>query len=434
LFSKTVLTQPQQLDRKEKEKPMTRYLKSDKNIFGGGVAAARAIYFAASLILLCVIGQPALAQRGTCPALTFGPAINTPTAVKPVSLAVGDFNRDGKDDLAVTTSQSVLIFLGKGAGQFNAPTTVPRVGSSPGFVTVGDFNKDGRQDLAVMDTDPATNTSTGNISILLGKGDGSFQSSTIAHAGTSADHIAVGDFNADGNPDMVVTFFSLAQVKVYLGNGSGGFPKETTLTTKIGGVAVNGGASVVTGDFNRDGKQDFAVAISNAIQPTKGAIVTFQGDGTGLKFDQKAELPLADPITVTVGDFNQDGKLDIASASFVGAKLFIWRGDGAGNFGSPDIFATLGATSLTPAMVAAADFNLDGKTDLAASTLNGVVEILAEPAAPGTVQLPTFTAGSGVFVGDFNQDGRLDIAAAQGTPNQPASGISVLLNTSRCCF
>jgi hypothetical protein len=414
---------------------MTRYLNSDKNIFGGGVAAARAIYFAASLILLCVIGLPALAQRGTCPAPTFGPVITTPTREQPVDLAIGDFNRDGKDDVTVTTSQSVLIFLGKGTGQFNTPTAVPKVGSTLGFVTVGDFNKDGRQDLAVMDTNPNTNTGTGNISILLGNGDGSFHLSTVAHAGTSANHIAVGDFNADGNPDMVVTFFSLAQVKVYLGNGSGGFlPNETTLTTKIGGVAVNGGASVVVGDFNRDGKQDFAVALSNAIQPAKGAIVTFQGNGTGLKFDQKAELPLADPITVTVGDFNQDGKLDLASASFVGAKLFIWHGDGAGNFVSPDIFTTLGASSLTPAMVAAADFNLDGKPDLAASTLNGVVEILVDPAAGGTVQLPTFTAGSGVFVGDFNQDGRPDIAAVQGTHAQPASGISILLNTSRCCF
>jgi hypothetical protein len=414
---------------------MTRHSNSGKNLSGSGVTATKVIHFAACLILLCVICPPASAQSGTCPALTFGPAINTPivarTAGKPVYLAIGDFDRDGKEDVAVTTSQSVLIFLGDGTGHFKPSTTIPStLGSTLGFLTVSDFNKDGRADLAVIDTDTGKNTGTGNISILLGNGDGSFHLSTAVHAGTSANHIAVGDFNADGNPDMVVTYYSAAQVKVYLGNGSGGFfPQETTLPTKIGAALALGGASVVVGDFNRDGKQDFAVALSAATQTSKGAIVTFQGDGTGLKFDQKAELPLADPITVTVGDFDQDGKLDLASASFVAAKLFVWHGNGTGNFGPPDIFTPLGATSLTPSMVAASDFNLDGKPDLAASTLNNVVEIVVEPATGGTVQLPTFTAGGGVFVGDFNQDGRPDIATL------PLNGgISILLNTSKCCF
>lgn len=415
---------------------MTLHTNPGKNIPGGGVAATKIIHFAACLILLCAIGPAASAQRGTCPAPTFGPAINTPTVGPPVDLAIGDFDRDGKDDVAVTTSRNVSIFLGTGTGQFKPPTPIPyRLGNTLGFLTVGDFNKDGRSDLAVIDTDPGTNTGTGDISILLGKGDGSFNSPTVVHAGGSANHIAVGDFDADGNPDMVVTYYSAAQVKVYLGNGSGGFMEKTKLTPTIGGVSALGGASVVVGDFNRDGKPDFAVALSDAIQTKNGAIVIFQGSGTGGFFQTRTELPLADPITVTVGDFDQDGKLDLASASFVQARLFVWHGDGAGNFGRPDIFTTLGGPSQSPAMVAAGDFNIDGKPDLAASTLNNVVEILVEPATGGTVQLPTFTAGRGVFVGDFNQDGRPDIAALNlPTRTQPNGGVSILLNTSRCCF
>lgn len=414
---------------------MTLHTNPGKNILGGGVAT-KVLHFAACVTLLCAIGPAASAQRGSCPAPTFGPAINTPTGGPPVDLAIGDFDRDGKNDVVVTTSQGALIFLGTGTGHFQTPPKIiTGLGASPGFLTVGDFNKDGQPDLAVMDTNPGTNTGTGDISILLGKGDGSFNSPMVVHAGGSANHIAVGDLNADGNPDMVVTYYSAAQVKVYLGNGSGGFMEKAKLTPTIRGVSALGGASVVVGDFNRDGKLDFAAALSDAIQTKNGAIVIFQGDGAGGFFQTKAELPLADPITVTVGDFDQDGKLDLASASFVQAKLFIWHGDGAGNFGPPDIFTTLGGPSQSPAMVAASDFNLDGKPDLAASTLNNVVEILVEPATGGTVQLPTFTAGRGVFVGDFNQDGRPDIAALNlPTRTQPNGGVSILLNTSRCCF
>jgi hypothetical protein len=161
---------------------------------------------------------------------------------------VGDFNGDGKPDLAVANvfSNNVSILLGDGTGQFGAATNFP-VGVYPFSIAVGDFNGDGNQDLAVG------NFNSNNVSILLGDGAGHFSAPTnfpVSGPGS----VAVGDFDGDGKQDLAVANYSSTNVSILLGDGMGHFSAATTFS-----VGTNP-ESVAIGDFNGDGKQDLAVA------------------------------------------------------------------------------------------------------------------------------------------------------------------------------
>ena len=196
-------------------------------------------------------GQSASLSHVQCTSLFMGAATNFAVGANPYSVAVGDFNGDGKQDLAVANggSNNVSILLGTGAGSFGAATNFA-VGTFPKSVTVGDFNSDGKQDLAVA--------SIKNVSILLGNGAGSFGTATNFAIETDPVSISVGDFNSDSKQDLVVANFGDSKaISILFGNGAGSF-----------GAATNFGAAslsrlnrfVTVGDFNSDGKQDLVVA------------------------------------------------------------------------------------------------------------------------------------------------------------------------------
>ena len=180
---------------------------------------------------------------------------------RPPSVAVGDFNSDGKRDLAVANfgSDNVSILLGDGAGNFSGPTNF-FVGTTsfPISVAVGDFNGDDKQDLALA------NYSSSNLSILLGDGAGHFSGPTHFTADTRPYSVAVGDFNGDGKQDLAVANYGNSSgttgdnVSVLLGVGTGSFGAPTNFTVGTDPT------SVAVGDFNGDGKQDFAVANSSS--------------------------------------------------------------------------------------------------------------------------------------------------------------------------
>jgi hypothetical protein len=197
---------------------------------------------------------------------TFQPAVNYPISGSlATQAAVGDFNGDGKLDLAVGTTilsgdnYSVAIFLGNGNGTFQPPAYYPAA-NVPQFVAVGDFNRDGVQDLAV--------TGLGGVSILLGLGKGAFQA-PVFYATTNGfpAGIAVGDLNGDGYADLAVANgFSSTTVAVLIGKGDGTFQPAVDYGTGPGPV------SVVIRDFDLDGTLDLAVGSSGnlAILPGKG--------------------------------------------------------------------------------------------------------------------------------------------------------------------
>jgi hypothetical protein len=380
----------------------------------------------------------------------FGPVVNIFTGGRPSFLAVGDFNRDGKPDLVVPTTEKLLIFLGQGDGSF-VPHTVPLPPSlhlHPDFVAVGDFNNDGRQDLALTNIDPDKGINLG-VFILLGNGDGTFGTPKPVALSAGAGSITVGDFDGDGNQDLVLTFFSGLEMQVFHGDGLGQFVGPIrTIETKCAGA--NG---VVVGDFNHDGKQDLAVTFyptqvtRDPKDRNRGFIDVFYGDGKG-NFTEVSHLPAGIPYAPAVGDFNRDGKQDLAVGNFSGDDVKIWLADSKGRFN--DTPSTFSVTSLSnPLCVAVGDFNNDGKLDLVMSDQglgnagnSGSVGVLMGDGAGG------FTPGANIPVGgplphgessarnrtvvvaDFNRDGRMDLATANwGTQN-----ISILLNRTCGCF
>ena len=220
------------------------------------------------------------------------------------NLVVADFNGDGIPDLAVTSTStsSVTVLLGNGDGTFSAASTSPQAGGSPYGIAAGDFNGDGKVDLAVTDQYDDT------ISILLGNGDGTFTAGTSKHSGSSGSLITIADFNEDGNADLAVGVIGASgspdSVTIVLGNGNGTFispaPGQTVNSGSVAGIAV--------GDFNADGIPDLAVSDSAA-----DSLTVFLGNGRG-SFAATTPILLAslyEPPVFATGDMNGDGRTDL---------------------------------------------------------------------------------------------------------------------------
>ena len=312
----------------------------------------------------------------------FTPSSGSPfaVAVQPQYVAVGDFNGDGKLDLATTSTDAdnVTVLLGDGTGGFSQATGSPfTVGSVPGSVVVADFNDDGIQDLATA------NTGSNNITVLLGNGTGGFSPSTGSPfaAGSGPVGIATADFNGDGIPDLVSANNGDNDITVLLGNGSGGFSAASGSPFAAG----SGPLFIVAADFNGDGKPDIAVGNRSG-----NTVTVLLGNGSG-SFTAATGSPFAvgnQPYGLKAGDFNGDGIPDLAVANENDNTITLLLGNGTGGFsaagGSPF------AAGSTPTSLAVADFNGDGIEDVAIPDINGNnVTVLLGALAPTTSLLST---------------------------------------------
>ena len=318
----------------------------------------------------------------------------TPMSVAPAapsSVAVGDFNGDGKADIALPGGQlgpaTVTVALGKGDGTFLTPVSYP-TGTGPAAAAVGDFNGDGNTDLAVV------NFAGGTVSILLGNGDGTFQTPVNFAAGTGPASVAVADFNGDGKADLVI---GGASVYVLLGNGNGGFGTPLNLS----GVANP--SSIVVADFNGDGKPDLGVWA-----PAGSTLVVMLGNGDGTFLTAPVSFSLSTvqnglSAILTTADYNGDGRPDVSVVTTSGS--FVLLGAGDGTFQPPLNQANLGTV--------VGDFNGDTVPDLAGVSGNLFTEL---GNGDGTfASAASFTApytSLGLAVADFNGDGIPDIVTA----------------------
>ncbi len=332
----------------------------------------------------------------------FGPPATYPVGAdtNPVSVAPGDFNRDGDVDLVVAdqNTDTVGVVLGDGAGGFG-PATNFAVGAAPFSVAVGDFDGDGDPDAAVA------NSGSDTVSVLLGNGAGGFGLATNFGVGGSPDSVAVGDFDGDRRPDLAVVSLAEGAVSVLLGDGAGGFGPATDFP--VGFFPF----SVAVGDFNGDRRPDLATA-----DLFSGTVSVLLGNGAG-GFGPATAFPVgAFPLSVAVGDFNKDGDADLAVPSLVSDSVSVLMGDGAGGFAP----ATQFAAGSGPVAAVVADFNLDADPDVGVVDFgSGEFLVLAGDGSGGFAPAVAFDVGPAGFsaaIADFNRDGLPDVATTNGLP------------------
>jgi len=329
----------------------------------------------------------------------FQQVVNYPVATNSAFVAVGDFNGDGHQDLAIlnvsTTPSQVLILIGNGDGTYNtvSPTSYP-VGNGATSIVVEDFDGDGIEDLAVV------NGADNTVSILIGVSGGYFRAALTYATGPSPDGIAVGDFNGDDIADLAVA--TANGVSVLLGNGDGSF--RAPLNTAAGQAS-----SVAVANFKPDGRADVVLGTPNGIVVLIGI-----GDGTFQNNVNYSTGVGGGPVAIA--DFNGDGNLDIAAAS--GGLVSVALGNGDGTF-QPAIFSASGMGNASIQSLAVADFNGDGHLDLATVNYSGApsstnVAILLGT-GNGGFAAPVYypiTAVTFAAVGDFNGDGVADLVTA----------------------
>jgi len=362
----------------------------------------------------------------TSPVLT--PTFNSSTltaGASPQRNIAADFNGDGIMDLAVAdgTNNQILVMLGNGDGTFQSPVPY-QVGAGPSTLVAGDFDGDGKLDIAVGDSD------TG-IYVLQGNGDGTFHvDPIISVAELGPWDLAVGDFNGDGKLDLACVNQTAGTISIFLGNGDATFNGDGFFQPPAT-VATNAGPGQMTiGDFNGDGILDMAVANFGSF--AGDTVSVFLGNGNGTfqpKVDYDTSLA---PLSVVAADFNGDGKLDLAVADSCGTStpcgrpglVSILLGNGDGTF-QPHVDYPAGSFPYT---IVAGDFNGDGKLDVAVSDLDSFQVTILAGVGDGTFQPSSVLSTSGSPVGllaaDFNRDGLMDFAVGTG------SGVNIQLQYS----
>ena len=286
---------------------------------------------------------------------TFQKPIQFP-APSPISLAVGDFDEDGKQDLAVVETSSgegsIAIFLGDGAGHFKLSATY-RTGVAPSSVATADFSGDGHLDLAVADN--GGQSGKGSVMVFAGTGKGTFKTPITYKIAGAPWGIAAGDLRGDPHPDLAVTNLT-GSVAVLLNDGTGHFLKPVSYNAG-GGEVVD----VKVADLRDDGRNDLVIA-----NLSQGMVVLLnEGNGTFGKpaIYQPTFFNWQPPEACTVADFNLDGKLDVACAPG-GNDSYVFYGKGNGKFG-PGIEITTAIDHQGGFSIASGDFNNDHAPDLA---------------------------------------------------------------------
>jgi hypothetical protein len=365
---------------------------------------------------------------------TVGLAVNTPSgpvfpsgtdyaASGPRSVTYADLNGDGIPDMiyANVNSDSVGVRLGLGHGLFG-PETDYATDGSPYSLAVGDFNGDGKLDVVTA------NYNSGDISVLFGNGDGTLQPSPSGaatnHPVSQPNWVTAGDLNHDGYDDIVVSCPNANAVAVFLNNGHGTFDRPVYYS------GANGPNDVVIGDVNGDGVPDIVSADTGG-NPGGGCITTWLGRGDG-SFGQAIDSKVGNRSTgLVLGDFNGDGKLDVATADGFNSTVSIGLGNGDGTF-TPDGTYSTGSGTF-PWKIAAGDVTGSGLLDLA--VVIPPYEGQSQAAiflgnGDGTFHQAQFIATglntTGVALTDVTGDGLADLSVA----NQDSNAVTVYPSTA----
>ncbi|CAF3306064.1 unnamed protein product [Rotaria sp. Silwood2] len=347
-----------------------------------------------------------------CTAIFTGPT-NYAAGSGTYSVAVADLNRDTKPDIIGPNDMAgtISILLNRGDGTYN-PQVVYTTGgtaSHPEGVTASDLNGDGNLDIIVA------NYGANNIGIFMGTGVGTYapQVAVATGAGSGPQAVAASDVNGDGNADIIVANFDGNKVGVFLGTGHGTFSPQVTYPTDAGSRP----RSVVVADLNDDNKGDIIVANREG---SYVAVFFNKGDGTFYPQVKYSTGAGSWPRSVVVADVNGDGTLDVIVANSRTNNVGIFLNKGDGTLATQ----TTLPTDPLPRAVTVADINDDGKIDilyissandnfgLYCNTGNGIF-VLQGPYAVGAGSSPY-----GIAAADLNGDGKIDIVVGNhGTNN-----------------
>ena len=354
------------------------------------------------------------------------PITNYPTGNGPDFVTTTDLNADNFPDLVVAnfSDNTLSILLGNGDGTFKAAVSPPpATGKGPVSIATGTFNVKNNTNVGLA----VANETDSTLSILLGNGDGTFTQAPGSPIKTGNHPVSVVSavLISGGQSDLIVANQADNTISVLMGNGDGTFQPAVNLPT---GRAPTG---LAVADFNNDGRLDLAVTNQN-----DNTVWIFLGNGDGT-FARPVSYPTGQaPVFVTSGDFNGDNVVDLAianngaaTATNSGDSVSILLGNsvGDGTFGPTTSFpAGTGPTS-----IAVADFNVDGRPDLAVTAQSDNAVALLLGLGDGTFspffELPVGTNPLSSVTDVFTSSGQPDLAVA----NQGSNTVSVIINSEQ---
>lgn len=325
---------------------------------------------------------------------TFRAKVDFAAGAPAQDLASGDFNSDGKVDLVVSLNDpqvSLSLLTGNGDGTFNAPVTFA---NSSGFdspaIVATDLDNDGRLDVvlahAISCFSPPC-VAARSITVFLGFGDGTFQIPFEIEVGTGMSRIGVGDFNRDGIKDLAIAGDS-SRVYLLLGVGNGSFLQQPTITLTADTFGVDA-TDIDVADLNRDTIEDLVVALP--LNGSRTAILIGNGDGTFGQPQIITEPRQRSPQYQVIADFNRDGFLDLAIALGWGVEglMEILNGNGDGTFRPPVLYLVPATNDSTGGgTLATGDFNRDGKPDIALPVIGAVNALAGLINSTGSATVP----------------------------------------------
>ncbi len=304
------------------------------------------------------------------------------------------------------------------------PSATGAAGQFPTGLAVGDFNGDGKIDAAAANYGP---TGGNSVSVLLGNGTGGFTGTTLTiplAAGTNPFGIATGVFNAAGFRDIVTGNFAGQSISYIAGNGDGTFKAPVNLPTMDSAGGTHKIVQVAVGDLNGDSKQDIVAASGD------GTYSVFLGTGTGTfnALPSKSALTPIFGVAIANFDFGSGSKPGLVFGAFAANRVAVLAGNGDGTFAGP-VFTLVGSNApvaITPEFIATGDFNQDGKVDVATSNKDANTASVLLGNGNGTFQTATtFPSGAtplGIAAADLNKDNSVDLAVANlGGPTTPSS-------------
>jgi len=360
---------------------------------------------------------------------TFQPAVSTPSAASLTAVAAGDLNGDGKADVVGVFNSSLIVYLGKGDGTFANGVSYPLpTGAFVVLLILGDVNGDGKTDVIALSSNGGVNGSV--ILVYLGNGDGTLQSPKTSvgvtdpfPAGAPAGVAVEGDFNGDGKPDLAING-SAASIWLLLGKGDGTFQTPTSVISASGPITA--------ADLNKDGKLDLVVEDSSV----SAQVYLGNGDGTFSKSGcYVLSLPYfagfattGDQTSVTITDFNLDGKLDVA----MGGAMLLGNGDG-----TLQGVEYLPLPTIAPAIAVVGSFDKGTSAPGVAVWASNALYILSNNGKGQLTLANSYTlqepAGA-IVTADFNGDGSLDLVLVGQDPTTQYWSYTVLLGNGDGSF